>query len=135
MTDSMDQREDSLGTCAGFCECYKVPHRKGLCNAPWTWRRDAEKEPKRDVWAKRPMTDAERWLAAKNLHVHGDFRATLANGVLFDLRDVLAEFADIYFRELQDRTEAYKKIAEEALDLKPPKPIVVPIHSCSTEEK
>lgn len=34
----MDQREDLLGTCAGYCECYKVPHRKGLCNAPSTWR-------------------------------------------------------------------------------------------------
>ena len=26
-----------LGTCAGFCECYKVPHRKQLCTGD-NWR-------------------------------------------------------------------------------------------------
>ncbi len=68
--------------------------------------------------------DSERWLYAHGCHYRGDFRVRFANGGQIDLREVLADFADTYFAELQGRVKAWQKIAEGAVNTKPTPPIL-----------
>jgi hypothetical protein len=42
------------------------------------------------------------------------------------VHSMICDFCDVYMRDLEARMEAYKKIAEDALALKLPEPIIIP---------
>lgn len=49
--------KEQLGTCAGFCECYKTPHRKRLCTGD-NWRPvDSPAAQPQDSGSSRLVTD------------------------------------------------------------------------------
>jgi hypothetical protein len=68
--------------------------------------------------------DSEQWLYAHGYHhlCEGDFRVQFVSGGMVDLREILADFADTYFAELQGRVKAWQTLAEDMVNVKPSPP-------------
>ena len=74
----------------------------------------------------RTVSDAERWLYAHGYHYQGDFTVQFPRGGgLVDLRQVVADFAELYHSALLGRVHAWQKVAEDAVNVRPVQPFIV----------
>ena len=72
------------------------------------------------------VNDAERYLYAHGYHDQGDFRVQFGHGRTVDLREIVADFAELYHTALIARVHAWQKLAEDAVNSRPTPPIILP---------
>ena len=69
--------------------------------------------------------NAERWLYANGFHDRGDFRVQFGHGGQVDLRELVADFADMYLMRIQHELEQYRKMTEELISISVRPPLIL----------
>ena len=74
----------------------------------------------------KPALDiAREWVVVKNLQPPGAYIDSYCPFPHHRLADLLAEFAELYAKQLEFERDTYKKLAEDMMDCQPLRPIIM----------